>query len=402
MGGAHRVGQTGLAPRCAGQVQVPDRRRQRPGRVRERVGGRAQERRAALPRVQQRCGAGGARGVHDRAALPDLRRQAAQGGEPGGAGERHQHRRRGRAAGGARGGVLRERAAPLQRPAGTRSRDRGADPQGSGRPAPLPPRRRARVPHARPRRDVPVRWRDPAHPPGDADRLPAGRRALHPGRAQRRPAPARQRAAARHPSRTPRPRQHRHRGGARRGHHPVGRSRDRPGPPRGPVRRRGGGRGHGGRHPAAPHIAHRALPPVRAPRADPARTAPGAEGAPAPDRRRQGQQPEESDGGCAAGALRRRDRRLRLGEVARWSPTSSTSRWRATSIGRRSSPARIPASRASTGSTRSSTSIRAPSGARRARTPRPTPDCSRPSASCSPSCRTPSFAVTGRGGSRST
>ena len=88
VGRAQRRGAAGAALRRARAVQVPDRRRAGPGRVRDRLGRRAPERRAPLPGVDQRRGADGARGVHDRAALPDLRRQAAQGREPGGAGER--------------------------------------------------------------------------------------------------------------------------------------------------------------------------------------------------------------------------------------------------------------------------------------------------------------------------
>ncbi len=88
VGRAQRARQAGAAPWGAGAVQVPDGGRARARRVRERMGRRAPERGAALPRVHQRRGPGGARGVHDRAAVPDLRRQAAQGGEPGRAGVR--------------------------------------------------------------------------------------------------------------------------------------------------------------------------------------------------------------------------------------------------------------------------------------------------------------------------
>ena len=65
------------------------------------------------------------------------------------------------------------------------------------RAARLPDRRRARLPDARPRRAHALRRRGPAHPPGDADRRLAGRRALRARRAERRPARARQRAPAR-------------------------------------------------------------------------------------------------------------------------------------------------------------------------------------------------------------
>ena len=118
----------------------------------------------------------------------------------------------------------------------------GPDPQGSRRPAPVPARRRARLPDPGPRRHVALGRRDPAHPARHPDRLPAGRRALHPGRAEHRAAPARQRAPARHAAGAARSRQHRHRGGARRRHHSGRRPRDRPRAPRRTVRRRGGGR----------------------------------------------------------------------------------------------------------------------------------------------------------------
>ena len=54
-----------------------------------------------------------------------------------------------------------------------------------------------------------LRRREPAHPPGHADRLEPHGRAVYPGRAVHRPAPARQRQAARHPAPPARPRQHR-------------------------------------------------------------------------------------------------------------------------------------------------------------------------------------------------
>ncbi len=63
------------------------------------------------------------------------------------------------------------------------------------------------------------------------------------------------------------------------------------GPARRTVWRRGRGRGDRGGHPPASDLAHRTLPPVGAPGSDPARTAAGAPRAPAPHRRRQGEQP---------------------------------------------------------------------------------------------------------------
>ena len=69
------------------------------------------------------------------------------------------------------------------------------------------PDARARLRHA-------LRRREPAHPPGLADRLGPDRRALCARRALDRPAPARQRAPARHAEAAARPRQHRARGRA--------------------------------------------------------------------------------------------------------------------------------------------------------------------------------------------
>ena len=86
--------------------------------------------------------------------------------------------------------------------------DRPADPEGDARAARLPGRRRPRLPDARPRRRHALRRRGTAHPPRDADRLAADRRALHPRRAVDRAAPARQRAPARDAARAARPRQH--------------------------------------------------------------------------------------------------------------------------------------------------------------------------------------------------
>ncbi len=98
--------------------------------------------------------------------------------------------------------------------------DRGAGDQGDQRPHELPARRRARLPHPVPLRHHAGRRRGPAHPPGLADRIRLGRRALRAGRAVDRPAPAGQPPPDRHPDPPPRPRQHRARRGARRGDHP--------------------------------------------------------------------------------------------------------------------------------------------------------------------------------------
>ena len=110
--------------------------------------------------------------------------------------------------------------------------DRGADPEGDPRAAGLPRQCRPRLPDARPRQRHAVRRREPAHPPGLADRLGPDRRALRAGRAVDRPAPARQRPAARDAQEPARPRQHGDRGRARRGRDPRGRPSDRHGPGR--------------------------------------------------------------------------------------------------------------------------------------------------------------------------
>ena len=88
-----------------------------------------------------------------------------------------------------------------------------------------------------------VRRREPAHPPRLADRLRAHRRALRARRAVDRPAPARQCAASGNAAPAARPRQHRDRGRARRGRHPLrrrsGRHRPRRRHPRRPCHRPG-------------------------------------------------------------------------------------------------------------------------------------------------------------------
>ncbi len=107
----------------------------------------------------------------------------------------------------------------------------------------IPGRRRARISHPRPRLGHAVRRREPAHPARLADRLRPHRRALRARRAVDRPAPARQRAASGNAAPAARPRQHRDRGRARRGRHPLrrrsGRHRPRRRHPRRPRHRPG-------------------------------------------------------------------------------------------------------------------------------------------------------------------
>ena len=104
-----------------------------------------------------------------------------------------------------------------------RPRDRAADPARDRRAAALPRQRRRRLPVDGARGGDAVGRRGAAHPAGDPDRLVARRRALHPRRAVDRPAPARQRAADRDARAPARPRQHRDRRRARRGHDARGR-----------------------------------------------------------------------------------------------------------------------------------------------------------------------------------
>ena len=138
--------------------------------------------------------------------------------------------------------------------------DRAPDPARDRRAHALPGQRRRRLPLDGPGGGDAVGRRGAADPARHADRLVAGRRALHPRRALDRPAPARQRAAHRHAGAAARPRQHRARRRARRGHHARGRPPGRHGAGRRRARRprgRGGHRrgGDGGRR-----VADRAVP----------------------------------------------------------------------------------------------------------------------------------------------
>ena len=140
---------------------------------------------------------------------------------------------------------------------------RAADPARDLRAAALPGERRHRLPVDGPGGGDAVRRGGAAHPPGHADRLLAGRRAVHPRRALDRAAPARQLQADRHARAAARPRQHGDRRRARRADDARGR------PSRGP-RARGGrarraDRGAGDRRggPAGGGVADRPVP-VRA------------------------------------------------------------------------------------------------------------------------------------------
>src|SRR5262245_34480751 len=106
--------------------------------------------------------------------------------------------------------------------------DRGHDSEGGAVAAAILGGRRSQLPDAVALGGELVRGRGAAHPPGDADRVAARRRALHPRRAEHRAAPPRQPQAHRHAARAAAERQHGDRGGARHGHDPRGGSRRRP------------------------------------------------------------------------------------------------------------------------------------------------------------------------------
>jgi hypothetical protein len=247
-----------------------------------------------------------------------------------------------------------------------------------------------------------VRRRGAADPAGHADRLRPGRRAVRPGRAVHRAAPARQPPAHRDAHAAPGPRQHPHRGGARRGHHrhrrlgrrhrarcrrarrPGRRVRDRAGPAREPRLPDGG-------------------VPLRAP-FDPgtADQAPSDEGPRARRPRCARAQPARGRRGVPAGLPGRRHRGQRLGQVhagQRHPLHRARQQAQRRPAGARSAP---DGDGAWSISTRSSTSTRARSAGRRGATPRPTPASSTTCAGCSPRRPRRRCAATCRGGSPST
>ncbi len=75
-------------------------------------------------------------------------------------------------------------------PVGPARRDRAPHPEGDQRPPAVPGRRGAGLPNPRPGVGLAVGRGEPAHPPGQPDRLGPDRRALCAGRAIHRPAPA--------------------------------------------------------------------------------------------------------------------------------------------------------------------------------------------------------------------
>ena len=254
---------------------------------------------------------------------PLVRGPPAQAGRAGRHGQRPVHRRRGGHA------DRRVRQVPAgdgaQRP---REAHRRAGPQGDQRPAGLPARRRAGLPHARPCLGDARRRRGAAHPAGHPDRLRPGRRALRPGRAVHRPAPARQPPAARDADPAARHRQHADRRRARRGHHPRRRLGRRHRPRRGRARRPG--RRHRHRRGAAEprELDDRRLPvrPARRSRSRQRRRKRAARAASWSSRARTSTtcrtSTSRSRSACSPRSPACRDR-----ASPRWSTTSSTTRW---------------------------------------------------------------------------
>ena len=202
--------------------------------------------RAPLQGDGLRLVAGEDRGIHVDAPVPGMRRGAPAAGVARGQGRRHPdppvHRDE-RPAG--------DRVARRARAVQTGPADRPPDPARDRRAAALPGQRGRRLPLDGAGVGDALGRRGAAHPPGDPDRLVAGRRPLHPRRAVDRPAPPRQPAPDRHAGAPARPRQHRAGGRARRGHDARRRLPDRHGPRRRRARRprrraRHGRGGHAG------------------------------------------------------------------------------------------------------------------------------------------------------------
>ena len=214
-----------------------------------------EEDRTAIPRERLGGGPAGARAVHVVRALPLMPGAAATTGGAGGQGRRAQHRRGVVPAGSPGAGLVRPARARRQGPG-----DRPQDPPRGARPAGVPGLRRSRLPDPRPHGEHPLRRGEPAHPPRDPGGLQAHGGPLRPRRALDRPPPAGQPAAPQHPEGDARPRQHRHRGGARRGDHPCGRLGHRPRPGGGLSRRAGGRRRATRGHHGQPGVVDRTVP----------------------------------------------------------------------------------------------------------------------------------------------
>ncbi len=169
--------------------------------------------------------------------------------------------------------------------------------------------------HARSQRRHAVGRRSAAHPPRQPDRLGTGRRHVHFGRAFHRSAPARQSAPARHPGQPARSRQHGHRGRTRRGCHPPGGLRRRPGSGRRRARRRDRRPGDRRRSRGPSGFDHRTVLERTAPHRDSPRTACARSEAHAARHRRHRQQLEERHGGISARLDDLRHRRIGFGQI---------------------------------------------------------------------------------------
>ena len=205
------------------------RRRHPPVPDHQAVRGRDPQPRPALEGDRFVLGARGARALPAREQVRDLRRRPAEARGAGGEDRRPQHQPDDRVLDRRRGEVVPRAVAQAHAQA---ERDRRPHPQGDQRAAGLPRQCRPVLPDAEPHLRHAVGRREPAHPPGLADRLGPDRRALRAGRAVDRPAPARQRPPAEDADAPARPRQHGARGRARRGRDPLRRPPGRHGPGR--------------------------------------------------------------------------------------------------------------------------------------------------------------------------
>ena len=241
--------------------------------------------------------------------MPDVQGAPAEARVAGGDRGRPQH------LGGVR--ALGERRHRVLRPAfahRTRAAHRARDPQGDPRAAAVHDRRGAGVPHRGAGGEHAVRRRVAADPARDPDRVEADGRSLHPRRAFDRSPPARQPQADQHAAPAARPRQHAHRGRARRGDDPVGRLHGRHRAGRRRARRRDHRRGSGRGRAQGSELHHRGVP-ARRPRDSDAIGATQGQRQEARDPRRSRQQFERHRRGDSAGHVRGGFRRERVGQV---------------------------------------------------------------------------------------